>query len=304
MYNFYSWFVLLFVIAVVIFNIPFKTTQNKNTTKYHYKIKTKQSLKTLIIPLVSLIIISVILIVYLGYKDTGPNGIFDILTRTDMVFALFIGSVSAVISAMYLGRKNLQLSTISLAFYRGCKEMVLLISVLILAWIIGAIIKDDLKIGIHLVSFMQDHFSSNWLGILPVILFITSAFIEFSTWTSWGTLAIVVPFCIDIINNIGVDSSYIAIMLAAVLSGSLFGDHSSPISDTTIISASSTECSLHRHFITQLPFALNTAMCSVIGYIIFGLTKSWIIVFLVGTLMLIGILYLVKYRSLKDLSKM
>ncbi len=93
-------------------------------------------------------------------------------------------------------------------------------------------------------------------------------------------------------------------MLAAVLSRSLFGDHSSPISDTTIISTSSTECSLHRHFITQLPFALTTAMCSVIGYIIFGLTKSWIIVFLVGTLMLIGILYLVKYKSLKDLSKM
>ncbi len=300
-YNFYSWFTLLCAMMVIIFNIPFKTIQHKKNKKETYQIQNKQSLKSLIIPLLSLIIISFIMIICLGYEEKELNNIFDILARTNMTLALLIGSIVSVILAIYLGRKNLKINTISLAFYRGCKEMVLLISILVLAWIVGAIMKEDLKIGMHIVNFMQDSFSSNWLGMLPAILFITSAFIAFSTGTSWGTLAIVVPFCIDIITHISIDTTYTAMILAAALSGSLFGDHSSPISDTTIISASSAGCSLHRHFITQLPFALTTAACSIIGYIIFGLTQDWIAGFIIGALSLYGILHIIKYILYKKI---
>ena len=103
---------------------------------------------------------------------------------------------------------------------------------------------------------MQDFLSFNGIIFIPVAIFIISAFIAFGTGTSWGTIAIVTSFCIDIALHIGLENINISIALAAVLSGSLFGDHSSPISDTTIISVSSTKCSLYRHFITQLPFAL------------------------------------------------
>ena len=102
--------------------------------------------------------------------------------------------------------------------------MILLISILIIAWIIGAIMKEDLRIGFHLVQFMQDFLSFNGMIFIPVAIFILSAFIAFSTGTSWGTIAIVTPFCIDIALHIGLENINISIALAVVLSGSLFGD--------------------------------------------------------------------------------
>ena len=112
---------------------------------------------------------------------------------------------------------------------------------------------------------MQDFLSFNGIIFVPVAIFIISAFIAFGTGTSCGTIAIVTPFYIDIALHIWLENINISTALAAVLSGSLFGDHSSSISDTTIISASSAKCSLYRHFIAQLPFALIASICAMIG---------------------------------------
>jgi tetracycline resistance efflux pump len=99
------------------------------------------------------------------------------------------------------------------------------------------------------------------------IIFITSMFISFSTGTSWGTFAIMIPIAVPIANVMGINLS---LAIASVLSGSVFGDHCSPISDTTIISSMASASDHIDHVRTQLPYALTSAFIAIILFTVFG----------------------------------
>jgi len=102
--------------------------------------------------------------------------------------------------------------------------------------------------------------------VVPLV-FLVSCFISFATGTSWGTFAIMMPIAVPLAQNLGLDLPF---MVSAVMGGGVFGDHSSPISDTTIIASMATACDPMDHVSTQLPYALTAASAAVVVYLITG----------------------------------
>jgi len=125
----------------------------------------------------------------------------------------------------------------------------------------------DLKTGEFVAQAVGD-FIPLWL--IPALIFILAGFISFTTGTSWGTFGILIPIAIPLALALGISPS---LVLGAVLGGAVFGDHASPISDTTVISSLAAGCDLLDHVKTQLPYALTAGGISVVLYIISGLIQ-------------------------------
>jgi len=106
------------------------------------------------------------------------------------------------------------------------------------------------------------------LFLVPAVVFIAGAFAAFTTGTSWGTFALLVPIAMPIAFDLGLPPS---LVLSAVLGGGVFGDHCSPVSDTTAVSSLAAGCDILSHVKTQLPYALFCAGITVIAYIVIGL---------------------------------
>jgi Na+/H+ antiporter NhaC len=111
--------------------------------------------------------------------------------------------------------------------------------------------------------------------MFPMVAFLLSAIISFATGSSWGTFAIMLPLVIP--TAYGIEAPMYA-CIGAVLSGGLFGDHSSPISETTILASTGASCPQIEHFRTQLPYALFNGSISLVGFAVAGITGSSIIV--------------------------
>jgi Na+/H+ antiporter NhaC len=145
--------------------------------------------------------------------------------------------------------------------------MIPIVIILLLAIFIGNVIKE-LGTANYLVELMNGNISPIFL---PVLVFIVSALTSFSTGTSWGTFSIMMPIGLALGATFDI---YIPLMIGAVISGGVFGDHVSPISDTTIISSMASGCDHIAHVRTQMPYALISAGLSSVLYLIMG----WVIV--------------------------
>ncbi len=172
------------------------------------------------------------------------------------------------------------------------------IVILILAWGIGPVIANDMQTGIYLANVGREFFSSNAVIFTPAILFCIAAFIAFATGTSWGTFAILIPIGIEVVSASG--GADTTLCISAILAGAVFGDHSSPISDTTILSATGAGCSVQSHFITQLPYVCSVAVVSLVSFVIAPLS-SVLVGYVVGIALLIALLYFYKVAISKPL---
>ncbi|MER2172716.1 MAG: Na+/H+ antiporter NhaC family protein, partial [Psychrobacillus psychrodurans] len=123
------------------------------------------------------------------------------------------------------------------------------------------------------------------VGIVPFLLFVLTAFMAFATGSSWGSFGILLPIGASII--MVVEPELLLPVLAAVLAGAVFGDHCSPISDTTIMSATGAGVNVIDHVMTQLPYAIVSAVIAAIGYLVLGLTGSVIFGFITVVIILI-----------------
>ena len=148
--------------------------------------------------------------------------------------------------------------------FKGMAELLPLVVTVLLAFALGASMKQ-LGTGEFVAGIVSGNLPL-WL-IAPVI-FIAAGIISFSTGTSWGTFGILIPIAIPVALETGIDPS---LLLAAVLGGGVFGDHCSPISDTTIISSLAAGCDHLEHVRTQLPYSLTAALGSVFVYLLWGL---------------------------------
>ncbi|MGL5972126.1 MAG: Na+/H+ antiporter NhaC family protein, partial [Oscillospiraceae bacterium] len=149
----------------------------------------------------------------------------------------------------------------------GMQKMTNVTITLILAWSFGSTIKE-LGTANYIIEFMQGNVPS---FLIPTIIFLIGACVSFTTGSSWGAFAIMMPLAIPMAVSL---NSPIYICIGAVLSGGLFGDHCSPISDTTILSSTGAGCDLIDHVKTQLPYALLNGLISIIGFLIAGLTGN------------------------------
>jgi Na+/H+ antiporter NhaC len=168
------------------------------------------------------------------------------------------------------------------AFLHGMQRMFLPALILVFAWMLNSVIKE-LGAANYLVALLGDRLPSAWL---PALVFLLASIISFSTGTSWGTMAIVMPLAIPLAVKLtafqaGMPASPILVAtVGAVLAGAVFGDHCSPISDTTIVSAFSSGCDVMAHVRTQLPYALAAALVAAfLGYLPagYGISPWWLL---------------------------
>jgi len=156
-------------------------------------------------------------------------------------------------------------------YLKGMTGMTLVAVTLLLAWALSDIGKM-LGAAEYIAAVAQAGLPY-WL--LPAVVFILSAIISFATGSSWGTFAIMLPLVIP--TAVAIDAP-LHVCIGAVLSGGLFGDHSSPISETTILSSTGASCSQIDHFRTQLPYALFNGAISLIAFLTAGATGSALII--------------------------
>jgi tetracycline resistance efflux pump len=140
--------------------------------------------------------------------------------------------------------------------------------VLFLAWITAEII-TLLGIGEYLAGMINTDLA---IALLPAILFVLACFISFSIGSTFGTFGLILPIAAQIV--VAVDLSLLIPAFGAVLAGAIFGDHTSPLSDTTILSAIGSGIQLIDHTTTQIPYALVCAVASLVGFIVLGFTTN------------------------------
>jgi Na+/H+ antiporter NhaC len=189
--------------------------------------------------------------------------------NTDVSSSLFFGSIVGLIATVLLAfQQKVELSMLLKGMSVGARSMLPAIYILLFAWTISSVI-GQLETGKFMASLATDNIP---FALLPAMLFLLAGITAFSTGTSWGTFGIMLPIAADM--AMGSDSTMMLPMLAAVLSGAVFGDHCSPISDTTILSSTGASCHHIDHVVTQLPYALIAALISFVGYIVLGFTGS------------------------------
>lgn len=226
-----------------------------------------------IIPILVLLISTISGLIYTGWdaevwsSDIGFIGkISDTIGNSDSYRSLLWGSSSGLVVAIilsYFYNKQTLPNLIENAM-EGIKSMIPAIAILILAWSLAIVIED-----LHTADFLSQMFNDSISPyFIPLITFILSALIAFSTGSSWGTMAILYPLILplswQICEGSGWESSEALSIfynvVSAVLAGSVLGDHCSPISDTTILSSLASDCDHIQHVKTQMPYALTVGL--------------------------------------------
>lgn len=226
----------------------------------------------LMLPIFVLIGACVFGMLYTGGILEGKS-IADAFADCDSAKSLVLGSfISFVfIAFLYLPRRVLHFNQFCECFVLGFKAMVPAVFILCLAWTMSGIVSDKyLNLGGYVGQLVQLNSS---VGLfLPSIFFVVAGFLAFSTGTSWGTFGILIPIAVAVV---GLEQyEMLVLMVAAVLSGAVAGDHASPISDTTILASAGAECSHIEHVSTQIPYVILVSVCAFVGYIVDGFTKN------------------------------
>jgi len=233
-----------------------------------------------IVPIVTLVVVSFVGLWYNGYtySDEGTvwfsfSGIQTCFGNADASVVLLWGAITAAIVAgiMAMSQKIMKLGEVFDAFVGGAKSLLITAIILVLAWSLGAVV-SEIGTADYLVGAVSDKVPG---GIIPIVVFLISMLVAFSTGTSWGTMAIVIPLAVPLsaayIQGDPSQAPLVMAALSAVLSGSIFGDHCSPISDTTIMSSMASGSDHIDHVKTQVPYALTGAGIAFIGYLLVGI---------------------------------
>jgi Na+/H+ antiporter NhaC len=230
-----------------------------------------------------------------GVQAVGPEApLKDIIGQADSYAALMWGSLLGVLvaAALSIGQGILDLEQTVEAWYEGLKSMLFAMVILVLAWALSNI-TEVLHTADYLVSVLGETLPP---GVVPAIIFVLAAATAFATGSSWGTMGILMPLVVPLVwailrQNGMAEPAHYHIFYSAVscvLAGSVWGDHCSPISDTTILSSMASGCDHVEHVRTQLPYALSVGTVA----ILFGtLPAGFGMPFWVGLLVGAGLLY-------------
>lgn len=233
----------------------------------------------LVLPLIVLIGVCVYGMLYTGGIHEGKS-VADAFADCDASQALALGSFIALIfiSVLYLPRKVINFSEYCECYAQGFKAMVPAIFILCLAWTLSGVCSSDyLNLGGYVGLIVQQN--TSLAMFLPVVFFVVSICLAFATGTSWGTFGILIPISLSILVNLPTEdaTNLLVICVAAILSGSVCGDHASPISDTTILASAGAQCNHIEHVATQVPYVLVVATCCTVGFLVAGVTQNgWI----------------------------
>jgi len=208
-----------------------------------------------------------------------------------LVFSSTFGLVLAVTCAIFV--EKIRVSRIAGAFLPGLKHSLLPMTILVLAWSLTNCC-DSLRTGKFLASIIEGKVPP---FLFPPLLFFTASITSFATGTSWGTMGILIPIGIPVAYALDGNSYGLTTMISigAVLDGAIFGDHCSPVSDTTILSSIATRCELMRHVNTQLPYSLFTAALAImLGYLPAAMGLNWIETIAIAIIVMVVLFTIIK----------
>lgn len=300
-FRFYNILILAFILITTLFMKDFgpmrkaelRTKKENNTSievlvdEKHSDLEPLEGVKlsvwNAIIPIGTLIISTLVAFYYSGYSsimggedlvliklfENSPlsfEAIKEAFSASDASIALFQSALFSGIVAIIMGVSK-KIFTIPQAidiWVDGMKTLIITCVILILAWSLSSVIKElgTAKYLVKLLSGTLPYF------LLPSLIFILGSVISFSTGTAYGTMGILMPLAVPLAHSLNPEMSFIIVSTSAVLTGAIFGDHCSPISDTTILSSMGAGCNHIDHVKTQMPYALFIACITILfGYI-------------------------------------
>lgn len=259
------------------------------------------------IPIVVFIIVTVAALWYTGggmEESFTLEGLATAFGNTDaassILYSVIFTSILCIVMAV--AQKIMTLKEAIEVWMNGCKELLFTVTILMLAWSTGSVM-SDLGTGAYISGLVSGSIPGI---ILPMMLFIISCLMAFSTGTSYGTSAIMIPIAFPLAMGVngGVVDSLAIVTIAAVTCGAIFGDHCSPISDTTIMSSMGSAADLMDHVKTQIPYAVTVAIVAAVGFILAAAGLSPLIILPLGVVALAVIVRVVgKSTKLEDLQK-
>ena len=258
MYNFYAMSALILTFLSIWFNIDIGPMKNARPIAFKESDSLTEyaSMWLMILPIL-LMVLSVFAFLYITgdgniLKGSGSSSIFYTMLVTLSFMFLY-----------YIGSKTVTPKVYAQTTFLGAKKLFPIAIILLFAFAIGKV-TTDLGTGLYLASLADENLSVYLLG---AVIFLLSSLIAFSTGTSWGTFSIMIPVAVPM--AVAMDAN-VALAIGAVISGGVFGDHCSPISDTTIISSLATDCEVVEHVKTQLPYALISGVIALLLFIVFS----------------------------------
>lgn len=224
----------------------------------------KSSLWTFFLPIIALVGVTLF-----GFYWTGKGGgttLTAILGEADAAKALLWGAFSMTLVGIILALRVTDLKETMDTFLEGLKLMLLACTILVLAWSLGGVTGD-----MHLADFIVNQLGDTLpLGLVPIVIFLLGMVISFATGTSWGTMTILTPIAIPLMYKLTGDAMASASMAGVVFSGAIFGDHCSPISDTTVLASIFAGADHIDHVATQIPYSITVAVVALLMYCVYG----------------------------------
>ena len=307
-FNFYALLTLLMMVFIICMKIDYSSmllhennarkgdlfTTGKNNKGDEGSQKEKIGrVSDLIIPVVLLVVGCVIGMIYTGGFFDGKDFI-DAFAVSNAPVGLVLGSsVALVITiAAYLARQSLSFDSCMDCLPEGFKQMVPAMLILIFAWTLKSM-TDSLGAATYVASLVE-HSATEFMGLLPAIIFVVAVGLAFASGTSWATFGILIPIVVSCFQE--VDPQLMIISISACMAGAVCGDHCSPISDTTIMSSAGAQCNHLNHVTTQLPYVMTVAAVSFFTFLVAGFTKSALISLLFGIVVLFLFLMFIRRR--------
>jgi len=294
-FNFYPILAILLVFIIIIFKKDFgpmakaekrtketgkllndgaKPMISETITSFKPKEGIKAKSYNMVIPLLTMVLMMPINLAYTGWSEVEKyssfgNHLSQAIGKGSGSSSVLYAVIASLIVAMILYRAQGIMKTKEMVdlVLKGISELMPLALLMLLAFAIGNAC-NELGTGEFVANW-----SKEWLSpeFLPAVVFVISSFIAFSTGTSWGTFAIMLAISIPMANTHGSD---LTLVIAATLGGGIFGDHCSPISDTSIISSMASASDHIDHVRTQLPYALIGGIITTVLYLILGFTMN------------------------------
>ena len=307
-FNFYALLTLLMMVFIICMKIDYSSmllhennarkgdlfTTGKNNKGDEGSQKEKIGrVSDLIIPVVLLVVGCVIGMIYTGGFFDGKDFI-DAFAVSNAPVGLVLGSsVALVITiAAYLARQSLSFDSCMDCLPEGFKQMVPAMLILIFAWTLKSM-TDSLGAATYVASLVE-HSATEFMGLLPAVIFVVAVGLAFASGTSWATFGILIPIVVSCFQE--VDPQLMIISISACMAGAVCGDHCSPISDTTIMSSAGAQCNHLNHVTTQLPYVMTVAAVSFFTFLVAGFTKSALISLLFGIVVLFLFLMFIRRR--------
>jgi len=309
-YNFYALFTLFFMVALITMKVDFAkmaefemnavekgdlfTVEDKNAAVDEAEVVNENGrVADLVLPVVVLIISCVVGMIYSGGFFDGTSFI-ESFSNSDASVGLSLGSVVAIVITIiyYCCRRVLTFRECMDCAPEGFQQMVSPILILTFAWSLKAM-TDSLGLK-DFVAGIVEGMPSGFAAFIPAVLFLIACVLAFASGTSWGTFGILIPIGLAITEA---RPDIMIPVISACMAGAVYGDHVSPISDTTIMASAGAACDHLSHVATQLPYATVVAAIAFVGYILVGFTHTFIIPLIIGFALILVALKVIKGRE-------